>query len=301
MELRQYRYFVALAEELHFGRAAARVSISQPALSKQIRELEREVDALLVWRTKREVRLTPAGAAFLRNSRELLNRVDHSVAEARSIGRGDLGSIEIGYMSATSARLMPRVVRAFRRRYPRVEVRLRLLIPPTHFEMIRNTQVDFGFILSPPAGEGLKVLRLVEDPLIVALPEGHKLASRSRIPLSALHEEPFVFYPRHASPETYDQTMGFLRRAGARVNVVLEAFPIYGLLAAAAAGMGVSLVPECMRDVRPKGVVYRPVAGATPKLPWSLAFAPRVQNGVQKAFLEVVRELYPSPRRGRGS
>src|SRR5947207_1220375 len=122
MELRHQKYFIAVAEELHFGRASKRLLISQPALSKQIQELEAEVGAKLLWRNKREVRLTSAGTSFLKHARDVLRQVDRSIAEAHSIGRGDLGLLEIGYLSSAGPRIVPRVVRAFRKKYPKVDV-----------------------------------------------------------------------------------------------------------------------------------------------------------------------------------
>ena len=292
MEFRHPRSFVALAEALHFGRAAATLGVSQPALSKQIRELEEEIGTPLFWRTKREVRLTPAGASFLGHAREILARLDRSVAEARSVGRGDLGSLEIGYLSTLSARLVPEVVRAFRKRHPRVEVKLRLLIPPAHTLPILTSQVDFAFVLSTPATGDVAVEDVRRERLVLALPSGHPLAApRAKVPVRALDGVPYVFYPRYAAPEQYDRTMAYLRAHGARPRVVMEVLPVYGILSAIAAGIGVALVPESLQGLRQEGVVYRPLAGPGLPITWAIAYRRGGLSGAQAAFLKVVRAL----------
>ncbi len=291
MDLRHYRYVVSLAEELHFGRAAAKLGLSQPALSIQIRDLEEELGTPLFWRSKREVRLTAAGNTLLAHARDILGRVEHSRSETRSVGRGDLGSLEIGYMSSLSARIVPRAVRAFRRRYPKVEVKLRLLIPPAHRLQIATGQVDFAFIIAPTEPEAFAVETIQTESHVAALPQGHPLASRSRVPIRALGGCPFVIFPRYAAPDLYDLMMRHMRDNGARPNVVLEPIPVYGILAAIAAGVGVSLVPECLQGLRQDGVVYRPVTGPRLPITWSIAYRPGALEGARAAFLDVVRGL----------
>ena len=293
MELRLQKYFIAVAEELHFGRAAARLQISQPALSKQIRELEAEIGTQLLWRTKREVRLTPAGLSFLRHSREVLSQIQRSIVEAHSIGRGDLGSLEIGYLSSAGPRIVPRAVQAFRKRYPKVDVRLRMIMPPNPLSEVLNNKVDFLFIGLPVDADHLIVERIVEEPYILAIPAGHPLASRTRLSFRSLDGVPLVFWPRHLSPATYDDLVRYFKKAGARINPILETFPLNSLICAVAAGVGVSLVPECARDNPQKGVVYRNLTPPRPTVEWGIVYLARNLGGAQKAFLQVVRRVFP--------
>lgn len=293
MEFRQQRYFVGLAEELHFGRAAAKLGISQPALSKQIRGLEAEVGTSLFWRSKREVRLTAAGTAFLGHAREVLSRVDRSISEARSVGRGELGSLEIGYMSSTSALIVPRAVRAFRKQHPGVEVKLRLLIPPAHRFQISSSQVDFAFIVESGEREKFVVEVILREHLMIALPKGHPLAAHSQLGVRDLKGVPLVMYPRYGAPEMYDQTMRYLRSAGTDPNIVVEVMPAYGILSSVAAGIGVALVPECLLGIRQEGVVYRKMKAPRLPITWAIAYRPGKLDGAREAFLKVVRRLFP--------
>lgn len=300
MDLRHQRYFIAVAEELHFGRAAARLGISQPALSKQIRDLEQELGVPLLWR-KDGVRPTAAGAAFLGRAREILSQVDRATREVQSIGRGDLGSLEIGFMSATSARQVPTVVRAFRKRHPRVEVRLRLLLPTLPLDQIRKGLLDFAFVVNTLPSQDVVLEPTLEEPYVLALPVGHPLARRASVPLRALHQVPFVFYPRHVNSELFDEVIGFMKGAGAVPDIVLEAFPVQAMLSAVAAGIGVTLIPDGMRDIRQKGVVYRRIPPPVPTIGWALAFRKGPMDAAQEAFLDVVRSVYGKPARQAGT
>jgi len=292
MELRHQKYFIAVAEELHFGRASKRLLISQPALSKQIRELEAEVGAKLLWRNKREVRLTSAGTSFLNHARDVLRQVDRSIAEAHSIGRGDLGLLEVGYLSSAGPRIVPRVVRAFRAKYPKVDVRVRMIMPPQHLGEVRNSQVDFVFAALPINAPDLVAERLTQEPMLVAIPEGHPLAARKRVSFKDLDGVPLVIWPRHISPESYDLFVRYFKNAGARLQTILETYPLNSMICAVAAGIGLSFAPECARDNPQKGVVYRNLKPPCPTVEWGIVYASRPLGEAQQAFLSVARNLY---------
>lgn len=292
MDLRHQRYFVAVAEELHFGRAARRLLISQPALSKQIRDLERELGTELFWRTKRAVKLTPAGEALLRSSRDILGRAERAVREARGIGRGEIGSLTIGCMSGASVRHMPRIVRAFRARHPKVEVRLTQYLPPDHADLIRSGQVDVGILHVPPAPKDLRVERFTKEPFMVALPERHPLARRPGLSMKDLDGVPLVFFPRYGNPVLHDEFTRRFREAGATFNIILETLPAYGIVSAVAAGIGSALLPDSLRDIRWKGVTYRSLTGPGPSLEWAAACPRGPISRIQESFLEVIRSLY---------
>ena len=293
MELRHLRYFVAVAEELHFGRAAKQLFLSQPALSRQILELEKELGTSLLLRTNREVRLTPAGVSFLRHSREILSHVERSASEARSMGRGGLGVLEMGYISSLGARIVPRIVRAFRSRHPEVEVRLRFLIPPNHHAQIQAGQIDVALVHASSAPKELAVEPLLEERYVLAAPEGHPLARRGPASLRELDGSPYVFFPRHIGPETHDLITDAFRRAGMRPNVVLETYPGFSILSAVASGIGAALFPESMMDFQQKGVVYRRIHGICPVIRWQMVYHPRDLIGAKRVFVELIRKLYP--------
>lgn len=297
MELRHLRYFVAVAEELHFGRAARKLFLSQPALSRQILELEKELGTELFLRTNREVRLTVAGVAFLRHGREILSHVERSKSEARSMGRGGLGCLEIGYISSLGAQVVPRIVRAFRSQHPEVDVRLRFLIPPHHLAQIQTAQIDVALVHASAVPKELAVEPLLQERYVLAAPEGHALARRGPVTLKELDGAPLVFFPRHIGPETHDLMTSAFRKAGVKPNVVQETFPGYSILSAVASGIGVGLFPETMMGFRQKGVVYRRIRGICPVITWQTVYHPRDMTGAKRVFVELVRKMYP-PKAG---
>src|SRR5262249_1900985 len=196
MELRRVRSFIAVAEELHFGRAATRVHIVQPALSRQIRALEEEMGLRLFERDRRRVALTPAGAVFLDEARALLEHVDRAVEAARRAARGELGSLRIGYVPAMVITGLPEIVRGVRKRFPGVEVRLREMDPALQVESLLGDRVDVGFARGPIHEPALATVTILEEPLVAALPSGHQLGRHKRLRLSMLAGEPFVLQAR---------------------------------------------------------------------------------------------------------
>ena len=295
MELRQVRYFVAVAEELHFGRAARRVHVAQPALSKQVMGLERELGARLLDRRGRKVELTEAGRVFLERARIILDQVGEAEQAAARAGRGEVGRLTVGFTGMSLYGDVPRIVRMFGERYPGVDLALREMSTPTMTEALLGRRVDVGF-LHPPlevAGhEELAVESMMSEPLIVALPEGHKLSERSEVPLPRLAEERFVIVPRDEGPDLHNRIMGTCHASGVSPAVANQNAPsqttAIGLVAA---GVVVSLVWECMRNLRRPGVVYRPLAEETPRLETALAWRRDDPSPVLAAFLTLTREV----------
>lgn len=295
MELRQVRYFVAVAEELHFGRAARRVHVAQPALSKQVMNLERELGARLLDRRGRKVELTEAGRVFLERARVILDQIGEAGEEAARAGRGEVGRLSVGFTGMTLYGAVPRIVRAFGERYPGVDLALREMCTPTMTEGLLGRRVDIGF-LHPPVGEAvgkeLAVKGMMSEPLIVALPEDHALSGLPEVPLGRLAEERFVIVPRDEGPELHDRIMSTCHASGLSPAIANQNAPSQTTaLGLVAAGVGVSLVWECMRNLGRSGVVYRPLAGQTPRLETALAWRRDDSSPVLAAFLALVREV----------
>mgnify|MGYP005820119093 CR=1 FL=1 len=264
MELRHLRYFVAVAEELHFGRAALRLHRAQPPLSQQIRQLEAELGSPLFLRAHRRVRLTEAGRAFLDGARATLARAEQAIAEARRAARGETGALAVGFVASATYGLVPALFRAFRRRHPGVALSLSELSTAEQLAALRAGTIHLGLGRPPADDPALAAEPLLDEPLWVALSAGHRLARGRAVPLPALAAEPFVLFPRRPRPGWADRILGHCLEAGFRPAVAQEALELSTALALVAAGMGVTLVPGSVRTRRLAGVVYRPLAPPAP-------------------------------------
>jgi DNA-binding transcriptional LysR family regulator len=307
MELRHLRYFIAVAEERHFGRAARALHIAQPPLSRQIQALEAEIGFALFDRSRRKVELTPGGGALLEHARRVLQALDFGVREARRAANGETGHIAIGYPSSVAFSGLPELILAFRARSPGVEVALRELSPKEQIDALKGGVIDVGF-LRGPVDEPEVASRVVRrEPLFAALPAQHRLAGRSRVALAELAREPFVSFPRSRGPAFYDSLMRLCHAAGFAPHVVQEA-PQLDLVSLVAAGFGVALMPGSVRNQRRPGVVFLPVEGA-PVTELCVAWREVDGSPVVRDFLEVLREVgiedkgakqrAPAPRRAR--
>ena len=260
VELRQLRYFVAVAEELHFRRAAARLHISQPPLSQQIRALEAELGFALLIRTRRRVELTPAGTAFLRDARMLLGELDGAVATARRIDVGQTGRLRINFVGSALLSIVPGTVERFRRARPGVELELRERATVDQLRAVRAGAADVGLVRPPIDDVGeLRVQTVLRERTIAALPARHRLAALRRVPQRRLGAEPLVLFPREQAPGFHDLLIGALGDAPQVIQYAPEMLTIIGRVAA---GTGVSLVPASVSRLALDGVTYRPVAGA---------------------------------------
>ena len=298
MELRHCRYFVAVAEELHFGRAAKRLGISQPPLSQQIRSLEDELGVELLRRTKRNVRLTPAGEVFLQAARKLLRDVEDSMDVTRRAARGEVGTLQVGYAPGVEIELLPRVLRLFYREYPDVDVRLLPLHTREQIESLKQGRIDAGLVLLPAATEGLEIQPVLREPLVLALPKAHPLARRGSLSLRDLEGVPFIHLARSYEPIFYDHVLGLTREAGVSLRVVCESGHLYDNLSLIAAGVGVSLLPDGVRRVKRPGVVFRPIRSPKAGIEIGLAYRSRE---LSQATLEFIRVVTSSARRPRST
>ncbi len=271
MELRDLRYFVAIAEELHFGRAAERLYMTQPALSKQLRRLENELELQLLHRTKRTVELTAAGKAFLSEARRVLQQAEQAVQVAKRAARGEVGQLRIAFTASAMHGVLPEILKTFRDRYPKVKLDLTELCTLDQVEALRTEKVDVGFLHPPVDAPFLKLEPLQGESLVVALPQNHPLVERDRLPLEALANEPFILHPRYEGPVLYDQIIDLCRQAGFEPRVVHEEVKNQTRVGLVAAGMGITFVPESLQQAAVSGVIYRPLSGLAPQLQLAVA------------------------------
>ena len=278
MELRHLRYAVALAEDLHFSRAAARLGISQPPLSQQIQALEDELGARLFERTNRRVALTEVGRLFVDQARLVLAGADRAVEVARRAQRGEIGQVRIAFTaSAPFTTLIPQTIFAFRQAYPDVHLELQEMATRQQIEALAERRLQVGFLRNPtfpPVPDTLAVRELFRDPLVVALHADHPLAAGAPapMPLADLADEAFVCYPRDAGTSLYDQMIGLCRDAGFSPRLGQEAREVSTIVGLVAAGLGVSLLPASLQRIQVEGVVFRrltdPGAFTTMWLTW---------------------------------
>ncbi len=273
VDFRRLRYFVAVAETLHFGRAAARLHMSQPPLSRQIQQLEREMGALLFRRSKRRVELTDAGAYLLEQARRMLAEADTLAARTRRVESGESGRLTLGFISSVDYSILPGLLSAYRAAHPGVTLELRELTSDVQLRELHEGRIDAGMLLAPVDDATLAMLPLLREPLVAALPADDALArSRTLLSLSSLARRPFIIFPRSAATGLYDSIVEFCRQAGFTPHVAQEAIQMQTIVSLVSAGLGVALVPASLRDLRRRGVVYRRLREDSPLLTVLLAW-----------------------------
>ena len=263
MELRQLRYFVAVAEELHFRRAAARLHISQPPLSQQIARLEEELRCRLLNRTRRSVELTAAGEAFLRDARAMLGELEVAVATVRRIETGQAGLLRVNFVGSALLSIVPGIVQRFRRGQPAVELELRERSTLEQLRALSTGVVDVGLVRPPiDRDDALRAEVVMRERTIAAIPAADPLAKLRRVPLRRLAAEPLVLFPREQAPGYHDLLTGRLAATGTSPQVVQYAPEMLTIIGLVAAGIGVSPVPASVARLALDGVTYRPLSGA---------------------------------------
>ncbi|MGW5863261.1 LysR family transcriptional regulator [Streptomyces sp. NPDC055239] len=261
MELRQVRYFLALAEECHFGRAAARLHIAQPALSQQIKQLERELGTPLFHRSTRHVELTEAGRHLTGYARTLLTEAERARVHMTELATGHAGRVSVGFIGTATYDVLPRVARTVRSRLPHITLDLHgELLTPQLADGLLDGTYDLAVFRSRTATQDLDITPLRTEPLVAVLPSHHPLADSRQISLDSLAGEPFVIHPAQARSAMYDRVLSACHRAGFQPSPLVEVGETATLVVLVAAGHGVALVPESVQSLRLDGVTYVPLA-----------------------------------------
>jgi DNA-binding transcriptional LysR family regulator len=263
MELRHLRYFSTVATELHFGRAAEKLHIAQPPLSKQIQDLETELGFELFTRTKRSVALTPAGQAFLGEVTQIFQHLDRAIDLGKKTSRGELGQISIGFVGSATYNILPVMLQQFRDRYPHLQIELHELTTDRQLIWLREGRIDVGLIRPPIIDSNFASQVIFQEPLVVALPSNHHLAKLDTIELSLLAAEPFILFPRQLAPGLYDPIITICQAAGFSPQVVQECIQMQTIVSLVSANMGVSILPASIQEAQRQGVVYKPIAAAS--------------------------------------
>lgn len=288
-ELRHIRAFVVLAEELHFRRAAERLLMTQPGLSRMIRWLEEEIGADLFLRTTRRVELTEAGSAFLVDCREVLAGVERSVKHARSAAAGDIGYVTVAYMDFAINGPLPRILKAFRQAYPRVRVELFYMPTAEQKKALLAGHVDVGLLIGPFQSDYIDTTLVESEPLAVLLPEDHSLTELDAVPLTALAGEPFVLGAKGGWSAFRRVVFDRCQQSGFSPQVVQEASTSDGIFGLVAADIGVSLYASCVRNIRRRGLTTRPLADTGGHIETVAAWRSDITAPSVSRFIETLR------------
>lgn len=300
LELRHLRYFVAVAEERHFGRAALRLHMAQPPLSQQIRQLEGRLGTQLFARTTRRVELTPAGELLLERARRILADVEGTAVDVQRAKRGEVGRLAVGFTGSAMYELLPLIAISLRSQLPDLQLELHgEMLTPAQVEGLLDGTLDAGLLRPPVRSGGLDMHIIRREPLVVALPSGHPRSADRSVEIDALSREPFITYPSEYRSVVHDAVDAVCRNAGFEPRVVQEAAETATLVSLVAAGIGVALVPASVQHLRITGAVYRPISADTEWVALAVASRSGDRNPVLQQFLRRVRtlagELRPLP------
>jgi DNA-binding transcriptional LysR family regulator len=297
MELRHLEYFVAVAEELSFTKAAERLSMAQSPISQQVQKLERELGVQLFSRTTRSVDLTSAGRILYEDALDLLASAKRAAEHARLAGQGRVGRLTLAFGGTATYDLMPQLVSTYAQRYPDVtlEVRSEMLTQPQVSGLLDGS-ITVGLLRPPVLAEGLAIEVLREEPLVALLPVNHRLASRSSLTLEDLHDEDFISYPSSPPSSVYQIVTAACRHAGFIPRIRQEVAETSSLVALVAAGLGVALAPASIRQLRIAGATHRPVRGSDAALTLALAYKSGPTSPIVRNYLDVVRAVVRKQR-----
>ena len=292
IELRQLRYFVAVAEELHFGRAAKRLHMTQPPLSQAIFALEEMLGGTLFDRNRRGVALTPAGSALLPEARRLLTQAGDLPGLVKRAASGETGKLVLAFVSSADYSVLPPFLRAYRAAYPQVQITLLEATSDLQLEELLAGRIDAGLLIPPlpdRAKAELDYLPVLNEPLILASPADlPELRGKHEASLAALPPLPLIIFPRAISPGLYDAILAVFRDAGITPAIGQEAIQMQTIVSLVSAGMGIALVPASVGNLRRPGVEYRPLAQATPLVETGLAWRRDNMSPVLKGFLDLL-------------
>lgn len=291
IELSHLHYFVTVAEELHFSRAAIKLGLSQPPLTQQIQKLEQRIGFPLFERSTRRTTLTDAGAALLPLARAAIVEVDRAIEAARRAGRGESGALVVATPPSLMLSTLPKVIRTFRQRLPQIELHLREMSTTAIAEALSAGTVDIGFLRTPSVSSSLRELLRYREATAAILPATHPLAKTKRLRLSQLAAEPFVFFPRQLGADFYDELLAACREEGFEPRIVQQATQWSTIVSLVEAGLGVSLAPQSIARLASRNCVFRPF----PKYSTTVIVACPAQRLTPQAdhFLKLVTAVTP--------
>lgn len=286
IETRLLRSFVCLADELHFSKAADRLNIAQPALSRQIKLLEERLGVLLFRRTQRTVSLTPAGKIYQARCHRLLSELEEAGEEARRVAAGQEGRLVVSFLHSSTYGIMPHLLRTYRAAYPRVVLELYEMTIAEQITALRHGEVDVGVLRPPVADEAIETRLLGEQRFVVALPQAHPLASEASLTLHALRNDPFIFFAQRHSPLFYSRVVSMCEAAGFVPSVAQHATQIHTMVGLVSAGMGVAILPEVAKNLTLSNVVFAEIQDSPPTVQMCLGWRSENVSPILAAFID---------------
>ena len=291
MELRHLRYFIAVAEELHFGRAANRLQISQPPLSQQIKQLEMELGLLLFSRTRQQVELTSAGKSFLQNAYKIMNLIDQASEEAKRVDRGESGELILAFTGAIAFELLPTILKSYRDKYPSINIILKQMTTAEQIKALHKKAIHVGLVVMPVRSESLNVELLREEPFVVVLPKTHHLAQqKGKINIADLVNEQFIMTPRISGEGYYDSIISLCQSADFSPLTTQEAEELHTVVSFVASGMGIAILPASIQFLKNEDIVYFPLEHDFSTYNTGVAWSKSEISPVVHSFISFLRE-----------
>lgn len=291
MELRQLRYFLAVVKEMNFSRAAERLQIAQPPLSRQIQQLELELGVKLFYRTKRQIQLTEAGKVFLEAANQILEQVEKGIRAVQRADRGEIGQLTVGFEGSSTYDIIPIALKIYRERFPDVDLAVYAMTTEEQIQALLEGRLDVGFVVSPLKDKNLAIHIIWRESLVLALPENHHLAAQSQVRVPDLESERFIMFQRHRGCGLYDGVIAVCQQAGFSPRVIQEADEMQVILGFVAAGLGVALLSASVQQFQRPGIVYRTLLPTTPTITLALAWDHHNPSVVLQAFVQIVKEV----------
>lgn len=291
MDRRLLQCFVALAEELHFQRAAQRCHISQPGLSQQLRRLEKQLQAQLVHRTKRHVALTRTGEVFVEEARKILRSMDDAALLARRTESGMIGRLTIGTTAPALFIILPEILRRFAEAFPGVEPVVREMTTDVQEEALRRGDIQVGLVHPPLDDASLACIGVARMPFDIVLSERNPLSRKDPLTLADLAKETFIIFPRRIGPRLHDQIIAMCQEAGFSPETIVEAAPAQSIIAMAACNIGVGFIASRVQHYNRPLAVYRPLSGPAPQLTLGVAHAAEIPSPALQAFIEIALDV----------
>ncbi|GEB76783.1 acetoin biosynthesis transcriptional regulator AlsR [Sporolactobacillus inulinus] len=291
MELRHFLYFIAVAEELHFGRAAARLQMTQPPLSKQIQQFEEEIGVPLFKRNKRHVELTTAGQLFLPEARQIIAQVNQAVDTAQRADRGEFGRLVIGFVGSATYDILPQIIREYRRKFPHVSIRLHELSTPDQVNALIGERIDVGLLHPPVSSSFIDSIPIKRGFAALSLPKNHPLAKKEHIYIEDLQDIPFILVSRDIWPGLYDEFLSLFQSVGFTPRIVQEATEYQMVVGLVSAGIGIGVVPATAEKLFNLEVVYRQIDNYPLTAILSLAYLKKNTNPALKQFVSLTKRI----------